>query len=55
MPRLHVSYQVREDDRASYHRSLELLQEELARHGAGVLHLPPKDEFMDTMRMGNGT
>jgi choline dehydrogenase-like flavoprotein len=55
MPRLGLSYQVRAADRASYHRSLQLMQAELLRRGVGVLHLPPRDEFMGSLRLGNGT
>ncbi|WP_448614585.1 GMC oxidoreductase [Modestobacter sp. URMC 112] len=55
MPRLRLHYQVREADRDSYYRSLDLVRTELARLGVGRLQLPDREAFLDRAALGSGT
>jgi choline dehydrogenase-like flavoprotein len=55
MPRLRVRYAVSQRDKSSYHRSLELIAAELASRGAGQLSLPSRQDFLDQMKLGDGT
>ncbi|MDB4976795.1 MAG: choline dehydrogenase-like flavoprotein [Myxococcaceae bacterium] len=55
MPRLRMHYRVSAQDRASYYESLQRIGSELSRTGAGSLSLPTREEFIDSLRLGDGT
>ena len=55
VPRLSVSYRVSESDKQSILRSLTIIGLEFERLGAGRVDLPPEDQALAEVKLGDGT